>query len=90
MAKRALTNAEIDSHKVTMALHLSTAERLIKNADFGAAKVALELAWPHANAIGNKEIKSRVFAALNSVRAAIKRTNATASKLPPVEFVNHT
>jgi uncharacterized protein HemY len=74
MAKRQLNDAERDSHKVTLTLHLSTAERLIRNGEFGAAKTALELAWPHANAIGNKEIKSKVFGALNSVRAAIKRS----------------
>jgi len=80
MAKRQLNDAERDSHKVTLTLHLSTAERLILNCEFGAAKVALELALPHANAIGNKEIKSKVFASLNSVRSAIKRSNATESK----------
>jgi len=84
MSKPQLTDAERDSHKVTCALHLSTAERMIKNAEFGAAKTALELAWPHANAIGNRELKSKVFVALNAVRAAIKRSSA--SKLPTVEF----
>jgi len=90
MGKRQLNDAERDSHKVTFTLHLSSAERLIRNCEFGAAKTALELAWPHANAIGNREIKSKVFAALNSVRAAIKRSNATANKLPVVDFVTHT
>ncbi len=73
MPKRPLTNAEIDSHKVTMTLHLSTAERLIREGELSGAKTALELAWPHANAIGSKEYKSKVFGALNTVRAAIRK-----------------
>jgi hypothetical protein len=82
--KQALTDAERDSHKVTCALHLSTAERLIRECEFGAAKVALEMAWPHANAIGNKDLKSKIFTALNAVRAAIRKASGTASKLPTV------
>ena len=73
-----LTNAMLDSHRMTLGIHLNTAERLIKENDWRGAKLSLEMAVPHANAIGHKETKSRVFSALNTVRAQVRKQTATA------------
>lgn len=63
-----LTDAMKDSHKFTLAIHLSAAENCIKQDQWGAAKLALQMALPHANAIGNNDIKRKVFTALNVAR----------------------
>ena len=70
--KHQLTDAMRDSHRMTLGIHLNTAERLIKNEDWRGAKLSLEMAIPHANAIGHKETKSKVFSALNVARAQVK------------------
>jgi hypothetical protein len=72
MAKIPLTDAMVDSHKFTLAIHLSAAERCIKEDQWNAAKLALQMALPHANAIGNRDIKRKVFTALNIARAKAK------------------
>lgn len=85
MPKIALTEAMKDSHRATMNIHQETANRLIQNGDWRAAKTALEMALPHANAIGDKAVKSRIFSLLNTARA--KTRASTASKLPTVSPV---
>jgi hypothetical protein len=69
MTKIALNDAQRDSHRATMQIHQETANRLISEGSWGSAKIALELALPHANAIGDKAVKSRIFSLLNTVRA---------------------
>ncbi len=69
MSKIALNDAQRDSHRATMQIHQETANRLISEGNWGAAKIALELALPHANAIADKAVKSRIFGLLNTVRA---------------------
>lgn len=76
MTRHALNDAQKDSHRATMLIHLETADRLLARNDYRSAKTALELALPHANAIADKEIKSRVFGLLNTVRAKIRKESA--------------
>lgn len=73
MSRQSLTDAMRDSHRMTMGIHLSTADRLIANEDWRGAKLALEMALPHANAIGHAETKSKVFGMLNKARAKAKK-----------------
>lgn len=87
MTKIALNDAQKDSHRATMQIHQDTANRLIQNGDWRAAKTALEMALPHANAIGDKAVKSRIFSLLNTARA--KTRKASANLLPPVSPVSN-
>jgi hypothetical protein len=86
MSKIRLTNAMKDSHRMTMGIHLSTAKRLIKDNDWRGAKISLEMAIPHANAIGHKESKSEIFGKLNTVRAKIKKQAALPNPFEGAEF----
>ena len=74
MSRIPLTDEAITSHKFTLAMHLNAAERCIKDDQWGAARLALQMALPHANAIGNRDIKRSVFKALNVARAKAKAT----------------
>jgi len=73
MSKPLLTDAMRDSHRMTMQIHLSTADRLAANEDWRASKLALELALPHANAVGHAETKRRIFSMLNTARAKVRK-----------------
>jgi len=55
MSRIPLTDAMRDSHKFTLALHLVAAENCIKQDEWNAAKLALQMALRHANAIGNPD-----------------------------------
>lgn len=72
--KLPLTDAMRDSHKFTLAIHMHAAERCIRDDQWGAAKLALQMALPHANAIGNNDLKRQVFRAFNIARAKAKAT----------------
>jgi len=76
MSKIALNDAQRDSHRATMNIHQDTANRLISENNWGAAKIALELALPHANAISDKAVKSRIFGLLNTARSQVRKARA--------------
>lgn len=61
------------AQKVALTIHLETAASCIKQADFGAAKLALQNALQIANALNHPEIKKLVFRAMNHVRVAARR-----------------
>lgn len=75
MPKRKLTDAEIDSHKVTLTIYLTTAANLINKEDWRGALESLKMAIPHANAIGNADYKRKTFSYLNIVRAKVRAAN---------------
>lgn len=88
MPKQLLTDAMRDSHRMTMQIHLEAAKRLILENDWNAAKTALELALPHANAVGHKETKAHVFGLLNSARAKVKKAAIVAKQTVQTELAN--
>jgi len=72
MPKTPLTDAMRDSHRITCGLHLDAASRAITEGNWTGAVLAYQLALAHANAIGDRELKTIVFGALNHARAIVK------------------